>query len=301
MRNVGKILTSLSVLLISFNFSYAQGWRGITPLHSTREDVERLIGPPMEPRGEIYDLEDERINIAYSSGTCDPRYPYGWNVPPGTVIGIEVHPKKKLPIAALQLDLSKYKKSEPGGIPGVVYYSDETGIHVETTYSREDVESIQYVPAARDSHLRCPAAVAQQAEIDRGESATYFPDQYYYDVSPKQERIILEIFAEKLERHPPQSKVYIIGYADQCAVVNEALTRANHAKNILVNKLGVPEQRVTTIDGGHRDDVRIQLYIVPPGKPKPLAVPTIHPKNVRIIKGNSPRNDSCREKQKSVQ
>lgn len=294
MRNIGRIIASLFVLLISFNFSYAQGWRNITPLHSTREDVERLIGPPMEPRGGTYDLEDERVNVVYSNSSCDPRYPYGWNVPPGTVIAIQVYPKKKLTLAALQLDLSKYKKSEPERIPGIVYYSDETGISVQTTYSREDVESIQYEPAARDSHLRCPAAAARQAEIDKGESATYSPDQYYYEVSPKDERVLLEIFAGRLERHPAESKVYIIGYADHCAVVGEALMRANRAKNILVYKLGIPEQRITTIDGGHRSTVWIELYIVQPGKPKPLPFPDIPPKNVRILKKGITKKDGCR-------
>jgi hypothetical protein len=295
MRNISRIFTVLCLLMIACNLSYAQGWRGITPLHSTREDVERLIGPPMEPHLSAYDLKDERVHIVYSSDSCDPRYPYGWNVPPGTVIAIQVHPKKKLPLAALQLDLSKYKKSEPGGIPGVVYYSDETGISVQTTYSREDVEVIQYQPAARDSYLRCPAAAALQSEIERGESTYYTPDQYYYNVSPKEERIRLEIFAGQLERHPPESKVYIIGYADQCAVVGEALMRANRAKNILVYKLGIPEQRVTTIDGGHHSAVWIELYIVPPDKPKPLAVPTIPPKYVRILKKGIKKKDGCRK------
>jgi hypothetical protein len=290
-------------MIITFNLSHAQGWRGIKPLHSTREDVERLIGPPMQPRGISYDLENERVTIGYSDGTpCTKGYPYGWDASPDTVISIEVYPKNKLTLAELQFDLSKYKKHSPHGDDGdTYYYSDEEGISIETRPYGDGVALIQYLPAASDKHLRCPEAAARELEIEKGESTYLTPELYYHNVSPKEEKMRLEYFAERLEQYAPQLKVYIIGYAGQCATVNEAQTRAKQVKSYLVNKLGIEEQRIATIDGGHRDDVRIELYIVPPNKPKPLASPNIHPKNVYIIKGGNTKNNNCREKQKSIQ
>ena len=55
------------------------GWRGIVPLHSTRLDVERLIGSPMRPGGITYDLQTERVNVGYSHGGCEKGEE--WNVP----------------------------------------------------------------------------------------------------------------------------------------------------------------------------------------------------------------------------
>ena len=52
------------------SFLQAQGWRGIVPLHSTRADVERLVGSPMTPNGITYDLKNERVNVVYSDGGC---------------------------------------------------------------------------------------------------------------------------------------------------------------------------------------------------------------------------------------
>jgi hypothetical protein len=43
--------------------SQAQGWRGIVPLHSTRQDVEKIIGQPTESNGITYDLQSERVSI----------------------------------------------------------------------------------------------------------------------------------------------------------------------------------------------------------------------------------------------
>src|SRR5688572_31602729 len=66
-----KMISTLSVatyvccFLATLGFLQEQGWRGIVPLHSTREDVERLVGPPMS-NGITYDLRNERVTIGYS-------------------------------------------------------------------------------------------------------------------------------------------------------------------------------------------------------------------------------------------
>src|SRR5437762_3045701 len=108
-RNLIVYLTIIlgASILVS---SQQQGWRGIVPLHSTREDVERLIGPPMKPGGITYDLTDERVNIGYSAVPCTKGWPYGWNVPKDTVTSIRVYTKKKLNLSDLRLDLRTYTK-----------------------------------------------------------------------------------------------------------------------------------------------------------------------------------------------
>ena len=57
-------------------------WRGIVPLHSTRVDVEKLLGKPISSRGAtfVYDTNEQRINILYSSGKCVLSGSEKWNV-----------------------------------------------------------------------------------------------------------------------------------------------------------------------------------------------------------------------------
>ena len=294
MRIIERIFIGICWIIVTFNLSHAQGWRGIKPLHSTREDVERLIGSPMKPRGSSYDLKNERVTIVYSDSTpCTKGWPYGWNIPSDTVISIEVYPQKKLTLDDLQVDLSKYNKNNPYGDDRVVYYNHDEGIIIETLPYGNDVSLIQYLPVARDNYLRCPDAAAREAEIEKGESAYLPPELYYDEVSPKEEEVRLAYLAKRLQQREPQSKVYLIGYADQCARINEAQLRAKRAKKFLVDRLGIEEQRIVIIDGGHRDDEWIELYIIPPNKPKPLASPNIHPKNVHIIKEGITKTGSC--------
>jgi hypothetical protein len=154
-----KLLLSVCALLAAALTSHAKGWRGIVPLHSTRADVERLIGKP-NAEYERYDLGDERADIFYQRHVCSEGAQ--WDVPLDTVTGISVYPKKALRLADLRLDPGKYKKGGDSYSQGrTVYWNKEEGIayHVSERSSRDDdrVMEIYYQPAAGDAHLRCPA------------------------------------------------------------------------------------------------------------------------------------------------
>jgi hypothetical protein len=48
-------------------------WRGLIPLHSNRQVVEALLGPPSRSweRAHSYDAENEIVTVKYSKGKCD--------------------------------------------------------------------------------------------------------------------------------------------------------------------------------------------------------------------------------------
>lgn len=66
----GAIVTLLVLVLASSSF--AKAWRGITPLKSTRADIERLFGKPNELGR--YEIQNERAYIFYSEGQCTGDY-----------------------------------------------------------------------------------------------------------------------------------------------------------------------------------------------------------------------------------
>ncbi len=159
-RNLSKaIILSLIVLSAQAIRTQAKDWRGIVPLHSTRTDVERLLGPPTIDRSEttIYEFKIERLYFDYSKDSCaiDPK---GWNVPRNTVIRIWVEPTTSaLRFTALRLDLSKYKKKQDDHVLYIFHYLDETeGVRYEVDESSDEVTLIEYFPAVGDSKVRCP-------------------------------------------------------------------------------------------------------------------------------------------------
>lgn len=297
MRELKTLLAAASVICCFAASSQAQGWRGIRPLHSTREDVERVIGPPMRPNDSVYDLKGERVYVVYSGAACANGWPYGWNVKPGTVIGITISPQPGRKLAELPIDISKSEKYvDPSGV--IHYNNHDDGLSVAVDPNEYEVRVIEYNPAASDAHLRCPEAAEREREIKSGESAPRSPDVNYSDSSPEKKHVYLDYFADQLQKFPSDSMVYIIGYAGQLARVGEAQTRANQAKDYLTRKRAIDPGRIVIVDGGHRDPAGVDLYITPPGQPKPLASPNVYPGNVQIIKdSNASKNRPRRLRQ----
>ena len=158
MRIITLTLLWLSVLL-PMGLNQEKGWRGIVPLHSTRLDVEKLIGPPNTPNGSTYDPGSDdpavdRVFVQYSSGYCTKERKDGYDVPSGTVILIGVTWSKRQDFCELQIDVSKFEKSQDSEIPEIVYYSNmEEGI----IHAVEDgkLKRTDFFPGKRYSKLLC--------------------------------------------------------------------------------------------------------------------------------------------------
>lgn len=271
-------------------YHQAKDWRGIRPLQSTRADVERLVGRPLRPGGATYDTNTERVTAVYADGRCVEGWPYGWDVPAGTVVSITARQKMRVLLRDLPVDLEGYEKA-PEPVRGVFVYSNEKeGVSLEVGAGSE-VLAITYSPSASDSHRLCPEALGREREIKKGESAYQRPMVYYGDIPPAAEKAQLDYFAGQLRQYGNNSRVYIIGYAGRRSHLGEARVCLDEVRNYLTNKHGVESRRIVIIDGGHRDDVRIELYVVPDGNPKPLPTPNIHPSEVQVIERARAKSD----------
>lgn len=146
-------------VLLTLNFCLAehskvQGWRGIVPLHSTRADVEALLGPGTNECQCGYYLDDVNVSFLYSSFNC--KSGGGWDVPLDTVLSIVVHPKPSPRFSDLNIDKTKFSERHEGHIEHIVsYVNDDDGLIIEVNSERDMVMGFYYIPAARDQHLRC--------------------------------------------------------------------------------------------------------------------------------------------------
>jgi hypothetical protein len=126
MSSTFSIACMFAVSWATLNFLQEQGWRGIMPLHSTREDVERLVGPPMS-NGITYDLKNERVTMGYSDSNCE--YGAECNVPQGTVTDIRVYLQPNVMPSELRLDLARFEKFDnTRNADSISYVSKEQGI-----------------------------------------------------------------------------------------------------------------------------------------------------------------------------
>ncbi len=154
------VLTYLLVFLMSSAPQGTNCWRGITPLRSTRADVEKILGPPT-PYSKAadaadYRTKDERVFVLYSTGSCDANSSNGWNVPSGTVISISIEPNTKPKVVDLKLDESKYHKARDPEVRYLTHYTNETeGVSIEVNTDEGVVNAFRYSPMSKDNNLRC--------------------------------------------------------------------------------------------------------------------------------------------------
>ena len=278
-----KITIGFCLLLTMPAITLAKGWRGIVPLHSTCADVKRLLGITTCD-GSTHRLNDETVTIVFSEKPCLD----GWNVPHGTVMTIDVHPKPGLKLAELHIDESNYKKVADEHVRGIVYYkNDEEGVSI-TAFPDGTVGSFFYGPSAKDNHLRFSKFLANKKTIGGDLHAVRKFDEYG-DLAINKERERLNDFALMLKSEP-NTQGYIIVYAGRRARVGEAQARAERAKKYLVTIRSMNSGRVVTVDGGYREQLTIELFIRATGGAEPIPSPTVCPSEVRIIRARNTRS-----------
>jgi hypothetical protein len=89
----------------------------------------------------------------------------------------------------------------------------------------------------------------------------------YGNIRFNDEKARLDNYAIQLQNEAG-SQGYIIAYG---GCEGEGQARADRAKNYLVNTRGIEAGRITAMDGGCREDLTVQLWVVPTGANPPTA------------------------------
>jgi hypothetical protein len=156
-----KIIVSLFMISLLSCATNAEEWRGIKPLYSTRQDVESLIGKPIE--FSTYVIGNEVARITYSNGFCASSK--DWNVPKDTVLSISVRRRSGfLLFSDLKLDKTKFKIKEIFQKDIVEYWNEEDGIFYEVTYG-EYIHVVNYIPSSKDKRFLCPYSKIKVDEL----------------------------------------------------------------------------------------------------------------------------------------
>lgn len=268
-----------------------KGWRGLVPLQATRQDVERLLGPPTTPGGQVYKPRGQFVLVEYSDGPCEKGWPFGWNVAKDTVTSIWVSSGKTVAVADLKLDEQKYRKYRDSYLEKIVHYvnsEDGVDIHVDDTAAIPVVKGYDYIPTASDAKLRC-ADARNRLPAGRKQADPFHKVDAYGDLKPTHERYRLDNVAQQAVQLP-DSIIYIIAYAGRVAISGEAEARAACAREYLMKEHRFDAERIHAIDGGYREKREIEIYVEAKDGDIPLATPNLRPSKVKIM---PPDNAPC--------
>ncbi|HEY0083834.1 MAG TPA: hypothetical protein VGB61_13655, partial [Pyrinomonadaceae bacterium] len=111
------------------------------------------------------------------------------------------------------------------------------------------------------------------------------PSQFdtYGRIARNDEKARLDNFAIQLQ-NDPGAQGYIIAYGGRRGPAGEAQTRADFAKNYLVNSRGIDPGRIVTVDGGFREEATTELWLVPGGATPPTASPNVDASEVQTTR-----------------
>jgi hypothetical protein len=273
---------AFSSILLFASTAEAKGWRGIVPLHSTRSQVEELLGPPTEQNTSysvVYRTANETVVIYYAHGRpCGIGEKYSqWRVASNTVTDIFITPNPGSPLSQFTIDETRYKKFIGGHTSETRYINAREGEAL--TVVENEIRSINYFGAADDSYLGCPGL-----PVATNTNCEYLPSAFdsLGDIGFEQEKLFLDSFF--LAIVDKKAMAYIIAYGGMRARPNEAKNRADRVRKYLVAVRRFPADHIKIIDGGYREKRDIVLYVVAEGVCPPTPSPTVDPRDVEIIK-----------------
>jgi hypothetical protein len=173
-----------------------------------------------------------------------------------------------------------------GGVAGKVTYKwavsagevtgGQGGPSIEVkAVGADGVEATVEVGGLPDS---CPQTASCATQFTGG--VTTEVDEYG-PVSFEDEQVRLNRFVVELQ-NDPTAQGYLIGYGGRRGRDGEAQRRLDRAREYLVNTLGVAGSRLVTIDGGFREELTVELFVVPQGAHPPAASQTIDPAEVEL-------------------
>ena len=102
----------------------------------------------------------------------------------------------------------------------------------------------------------------------------------YGNIKFNDEKARLDNYAIELQ-NDPQAQGYLVCYGGRTGRTGEAQRRCDRAKNYLVNTRGITADRLVTVDGGFREELTVELWVVPSGATPPPNSPTVDPTEVR--------------------
>jgi len=101
------------------------------------------------------------------------------------------------------------------------------------------------------------------------------------DINCESELARLDGLAIELQ-NDPSSAAHLIIYGGKTGKKNEAKARAARMSYYLTKSRGIDPERVKTIDGGYRDTLAGEIWILRPGDDIPKATPTVPAKDVKL-------------------
>ncbi len=97
-------------------------------------------------------------------------------------------------------------------------------------------------------------------------SATVAP---YDDQKARLDNLAVEL------QNDPTTRAYIFAYGGRMSPLGQVENLMTRAREYLVSQRGIDASRLVVVNGGFREEDRVELWVVPSGAAAPRATPTV--------------------------
>ena len=150
---------------------------------------------------------------------------------------------------------------------------------IEVTTSGLGAQTVTATLEVSGYDPNCARVASASTYIVKRPEAKKFADFAPYPDETRKAK--LDFFAIELQNTPGQQG-YIFGYGGRRSRPGTGQKTAQAARDYLVNTRGIDSSTLVTIDGGYKEEVTTELWLVPPGAPPPKASPTVDPKELKV-------------------
>lgn len=137
-----------------------KSWKGLTPLKSSRADVEKVLGGPApgsrEKHAATYSTAAGRVFVLYSTGPCSVKPSNGWNVTEGTMLSLSFYPAPEPAFDESKIDMKEFeKRPDPEILSSVAYTNEKDGISITVNSWDNTITRYHYFPPSKNNKLKC--------------------------------------------------------------------------------------------------------------------------------------------------
>jgi len=269
--------------------SYGKTWRGITPLISTRSEVEKLLGKPNVDNN-TFDVPEGRAIINYSDGKrCEEGVPGFGNIPRDTVVEIYLSFKKETKLAELLVAGQDYVQTQAVHTPHVYYTNKAEGIRF-ASLDGIVLDMTYFGTAADQAAFSCgeykyAAPIPSNPDPVRVEQYPFdsFGNIQLEDAKARLDNFVIQLL--QLNAVNRQYRAFIIVYGGKSAYAREPEQAAECYKNYLVKTREADSETIVAVAGGYQDEFQVELYIIPINSYPPVLMPTVSPKKIKTLQG----------------
>jgi len=274
-----KLLFPLPILLLFSLFVSGQtnAWRGLQPLYSSREDVEKLFGKPNPEKLKFvneYEFPGGSLWVDYAGKKCGA----GWSVAPDTVLKLRVSTTDTVMKSAEELKLSD--KDFAISVDDAMYATWTDAVAGKQYYfmnGRMALREIRYIPRRIDNDRRCDGF------------PPFTPEGYHYTMesivfhsSSRNKRddqfdplYRLDNSLLTLNQNYKTYRLFVLIYFDDKLSIREYRRRVAKLRNFAYVVRKASPEDVVFIEGGLREENLMEFYLLPRSWKPPAPDPTL--------------------------